>query len=236
MAMTTPLLLYQDRCVSDRIFFPIFLSVFWLLAVALIFFLTPPSFFLLFLSCFVLQVYWDKYSNNVDETVDSLGLYAARYANHPALFGFALLNEPIVNVTVLQNYYQMAYKRVRLFSPDSVIVINPLISPFQSGTEPEWTGFMNPNAGYERVWMDLHFYSCFGGPADQTNADAAIAYIRNDRQAQVNQYKSVNPKPMFVGEWSGCGHFNTSRTGDFVQAQMQVYGTAGEFVTLSRDI
>jgi len=172
------------------------------------------------------QINWDKYPDNVGQTVDSMGLYAERYANHPALYGFNLLNEPAQsNMGVLQDYYKRAYDRVRQYSRDSFIIINPLINPFESGVEGHWTGFMNPDQGYTKVGMDLHYYSCFGGGADQTNADGAIGYIRYDRQQQIDEYKSKNPKGMMIGEWSACGHFDVSRAGDFAKAQVDVYGS-----------
>ena len=161
------------------------------------------------------------------QTVDSMGLYAERYGKHEALFGFSLLNEPAhVKMNVLQDYYKRAYTRVRQHSPDSHIVLNPLINPFESGTEAHWTGFMNPNQGFSKVSMDLHYYSCFGGPPDQSNPDGAIGYIRYDRKNQIADYMHKNPKPMLIGEWSACGHFSSSRTGDFARAQVDVYNTA----------
>ncbi|CAG2180249.1 unnamed protein product, partial [Oppiella nova] len=95
-------------------------------------------------------------------------------AEHPgqALFGFCLLNEPAhIDIGKLQDYYKRAYAAVRKHSADSHIVLNPLITPFESGTESHWTGFMNPGQGFTKVAMDLHYYSCFGGGADQTNPD-----------------------------------------------------------------
>jgi len=156
-----------------------------------------------------------------------MGLYAQRYGKHPALFGSYLLNEPSwLNVSVMHDYYKRAYARIRQYSPNSHIVISPLSFPYESGTEAHWTGFMNPNQGYHNVSMDLHYYSCFGGPADKKNADEAIKYIKNDRKNQINYYKNKNPKPMLIGEWSACGHFPVSRAGDFTKAQVEVYNTA----------
>ncbi len=159
------------------------------------------------------------------QTVDSMGLYAERYGNHTALFGFCLLNEPnVVDMNVLQDYYKRAYARIRQYSPNSHIVLNPRV--FDSGIEEYWTGFMNPYEGYHNVSMDLHYYSCFGGPPDQTNPDGAIGYIKWDRKYQIIEYMNNNPKPMLIGEWSACGHFSVTRAGDFTRAQVDVYNTA----------
>ena len=85
---------------------------------------------------------------------------------------------------------------------------------------------MNPNQAFSKVSMDLHYYSCFGGPSDQSNPDGAIRYIKYDRKNQIADYMHKNPKPMLIGEWSACGHFSSSRTGDFARAQVDVYNTA----------
>ena len=154
-------------------------------------------------------------------------LYAQRYGKHPALFGYSLLNEPVlVKKEVLQDYYKRAYARIRKHSPNSYIVISPLMFPFESGTEAQWTGFLNPSQGYHNASMDLHYYSCFGYDADQSDPDKAIKYIKVDRKKQIDDYINKNPKPMLIGEWSSCGHFSTNHTREFTQAQVNVYNKA----------
>ncbi|CAG2172385.1 unnamed protein product [Oppiella nova] len=174
------------------------------------------------------QINWDKYPANIGQTVESMELYAQRYAEKEALFGFCLLNEPAhIDIGKLQDYYNRAYAAVRKHSADSHIVLNPLITPFESGTESHWTGFMNPDQGFTKVAMDLHYYSCFGGGADQTNPDGAIGYINWDRKNQIADYHAKNPKQMLIGEWSACNHFNNpGRNGDFTKAEVNVYNQA----------
>lgn len=138
-------------------------------------------------------------------------LFAERYGNNEALYGFQLLNEPAVDIPTLQDYYKRGYDAVRKHSPNSYIVLNPLISPFESGVEDHWTNFMNPDQGYSKVVLDLHYYSCFGGPGDTTNADQNINYINNDRRAQIQEFKQKNPKLQIVGEWSACHHGDYNR-------------------------
>lgn len=139
-------------------------------------------------------------------------LYAERYGNHEALFGFALLNEPAnIDIPKLQDYYKKAYDAVRRHSPNSYIVINPLITPFESGVESHWTNFMDPEQGYSKVAMDLHYYSCFGGSGDSTNADSNINYIKYDRKGQIDEFKVKNRKLQIIGEWSACQHGDQNR-------------------------
>jgi hypothetical protein len=138
-----------------------------------------------------------------------------------------LLNEPAhIDIPKLQDYYKRAYERVRQHSKDAYIVLNPLINPFESGTESHWTGFMNPAQGYNNVAMDLHYYSCFGGPSDQSNADGAIAYAKNDRKNQISDYMKHNPKLILIGEWSACARIPANRAGDFTKAELEAFNTA----------
>jgi aryl-phospho-beta-D-glucosidase BglC (GH1 family) len=171
------------------------------------------------------QKNWDKYDANRGQTVDSMELYAQRYGNHSALYGFCFLNEPNgMDIPKLQDYYNRAYAAVRKHSADSVIVINPLING-ESGVEDHWINF---GQGMTRLAMDLHYYSCFGGGPDQTNPDGAIGYINYDRKNQISTFASRNPgKKMLIGEWSSCNHFNNpSRNGDFAKAEFNVYDQA----------
>lgn len=170
---------------------------------------------------------WDKSSSNVGQTVDSMQLYAQRYGTHEALVGFGLLNEPRgIDIGILQDYYKRAYAAVRKHSANSWVVINPLIFPDESGAEPHWTGFMNTNQGFSRVAMDLHFYSCMGGPSDLSDADGVIGYTKRDRKNAIEHYMKVNPKPVLIGEWSACMHSDQNRLADFMRAEVQVFNEA----------
>ncbi|PRP74051.1 putative glucan 1,3-beta-glucosidase [Planoprotostelium fungivorum] len=167
--------------------------------------------------------YWDKYPNNQAATVDSVTKFVQKYNGHPAYWGVALLNEPRGDTNVLRNYYLAAYAKIRTMT-NKPVVINPLISPFQSGTELEWITFM---PGFTNVWYDLHYYSCFGGDGDQTSSGGAIGYINWDRKNQIAAFKAAQPgKKILVGEWSGANHFGDDNVVGFVNAQMNVYGTA----------
>lgn len=131
-----------------------------------------------------------------------------------------------MNLDILQNFYKQGYDILRRHSPDGFVLINGRIAPFDWGTENEWKGFMNPDQGFTRVAMDIHFYSCFGGDSDISDADQAIKYIREQRQRQIDDYKYWNPKPLMIGEWSACGHYDRNRAEDFTKAQVDVYNTA----------
>ncbi|PRP89173.1 putative glucan 1,3-beta-glucosidase [Planoprotostelium fungivorum] len=142
--------------------------------------------------------YWDAYSANQAQSIDSLGLYAQRYGNHSALLGFCLLNEPKVNTTTLKAYYKAAYAKIRNYAAKALIVINPLITN-QNTADQEWTSFMNP-PNYQNVLMSHHWYHIWGfeGKSDQDK----LNYIKYDRNGQVSEYMQKNPKPGVIDEWS----------------------------------
>ncbi|PRP77058.1 putative glucan 1,3-beta-glucosidase [Planoprotostelium fungivorum] len=170
--------------------------------------------------------YWDAYQNNQDATVDSIALYAKRYANSTALWGISLLNEPRGSLTSLTRYYLNAYAAVRKFVPTKPIVLNPRIVPFESAMEPIWTSFMQ-GSQYTNVWFDLHLYSCFGGPADKNNSVDAINYIKTERVSQIQAYRAAQPnKKLLIGEWSGANNFGDNNVIGFVDAQTAVYAAA----------
>eukprot|EP01117_Protostelium_nocturnum_P012144 TRINITY_DN4455_c0_g1_i1.p1 TRINITY_DN4455_c0_g1~~TRINITY_DN4455_c0_g1_i1.p1 ORF type:complete len:402 (-),score=114.01 TRINITY_DN4455_c0_g1_i1:88-1293(-) len=179
------------------------------------------------------NIYFDKYPANPAQTADSIELYTQRYANKTSFLGFCLLNEPgntaskngQINSDILRRYYQTAYTRVRKYSRDALVVINPLINPFESGTEDYWKNFMNPPQ-YNNVLMSLHFYHIWGfeGKSD----DWKINYINNDRVGQIRWYNQVNPKPMLIDEWSNSG---ISDGGRAMRAQLNAWrGATGGWV------
>jgi len=162
------------------------------------------------------QVYWDKYPANQGETVDSIGLYADRYKNRSALLGFHLLNEPAVETSVLQDYYLKAHSRILQSVEDVLFIIMPINRPWEDGTGPEWTGFMN----FPNVWMSIHYYYCFGGPWNATDPESVISYAKNQRMDQIRNYVRLNPKPLIGDEWSACG-VPDGYEYQFVQAELE---------------
>jgi len=145
--------------------------------------------------------YWDKYTANQAQTLDSVELYVQRYASKKAYAGFCLMNEPKTDTGILKKYYQDAYQRIRKYSKDSIIIINPLITN-QNTDQPEWTDFMNAPT-YTNVWMSMHWYHIWGfeGKSDSWK----LNYIKNDRASQISNYMNKNPKKGIIDEWSNGG-------------------------------
>ncbi|PRP84628.1 hypothetical protein PROFUN_07878 [Planoprotostelium fungivorum] len=162
------------------------------------------------------QQLWDKYDANMAQTVDSVEAYLQRYANKKAYAGICLLNEPKVDTGKLKQYYLNAYARIRKYSKDSIIIINPLITN-QNTDQPEWTEFMNAPQ-YTNVWMSMHWYHIWG--FREQSDDWKLNYIRNDRKWQIENYKNKNPKKGIIDEWCNA-EFADGRT--VMQAQLQQF-------------
>ncbi|KAL0485408.1 glucan 1,3-beta-glucosidase [Acrasis kona] len=171
-------------------------------------------------------ILWDQSLDNVNQTTESIALFTQRYVNYTTFLGFFVLNEPAVNEAVLKNYYLQVYARMRTICTSCQVIISPQTVPFQVGYEATWSSFMNPTAGYYNVSMDLHIYFCFGGPYDPYNADAVVNYANTSVRVGMKQYFDVNPKPLIIGEWSGCA-LNSSRTKDLIRTQLDVYSKVG---------
>lgn len=117
----------------------------------------------------------------------------------------------MVDIGKLQDYYKRVYEAIRRHSPDSYIIIAGLTGPWEIGLEDHWISFMNPDQGYSKVAMDVHYYSCYGGKGDSSDIDSNINYINYDVQQNINDYKARNPKLLVIGEWSVCQHGDQNR-------------------------
>lgn len=108
------------------------------------------------------NIYWDKYQENIDNTIEVARFLAARYQNSPAFLGIELINEPTsVNADKLKQYYISAYNAIRSTGNTCVIVISPLLNEQNAGTADNWEGFMPPPT-YQNVWVDWHKYLIWG--------------------------------------------------------------------------
>jgi len=135
-------------------------------------------------------------SYNIDLTLEAIDIIADRYAEHPALIGFELLNEPSEaysskNSTVLLEYYSNAYKIIRKYSKSALIVFNELYSyDFQN-----WNNrLLEPY--YYNVIIDWHLYDW---PMTQLVATQHVANA-NVWAGVIHSYNSYHP--ILIGEWS----------------------------------
>ena len=120
---------------------------------------------------------WCKDKDGVRFALSVLERLAKRYANHPALFGIEVLNEPIswivyatapstgkavdkeeakgssyVPMAFLKKFYKAAYRRMRKYLPDDKAIV------FHDGFRlRSWDGFFREN-DFKNVYLDTHIY------------------------------------------------------------------------------
>jgi len=130
-------------------------------------------------------------------SVDVIAKLAERYANHPALLGIEVINEPTgYQPKTLIKLYKDSYDAVRKFDKEAwVIVYAHNLDRVQGLTAyPE----------LHNLVLDKHNYACFGdgrkGPPGQTvqhHTEVALSW-------QKDLHKMNKVYPTIMGEWSLC--------------------------------
>lgn len=166
---------------------------------------------------------WHVRARNIDSTYRVLERVARRYADHPALFGLELMNEPasprifrqnmvrygaghpdrverssIIPRRMIEDFYRTAYERLHpILGPGKAIVFHDRFQPLS------WNRFM-PSAIYPDAWIDSHFYvgaACSGLGLRTLPAHLAVAR----RMALVVRLVARYHR-LVIGEWSLGNH------------------------------
>jgi len=164
---------------------------------------------------------------NIDRTIHVIGNLTKAVMGSPAVVGIELLNEPWttaiggpISFATLKDYYQRAYQVVR-----SVGFKGDVWIP-DGWDNNQWNGFMSP-PDYDNVYIDVHLYHCFGGPADKDDPNQNIQYTCQNDLPMLNSLTGRDWS--IVGEWSNCvskppgSNFN-DWVGRFARAQWTAYG------------
>jgi glucan 1,3-beta-glucosidase len=152
---------------------------------------------------------WLEVDRNVGLTLRTLEVLAERYAVHPALLGFELVNEPAAKysqepplLSKLLDFYAQAYGAIRTRAPAALVVFNELYEE----AYPLWANQLQ-EPQYYNVVMDVHLYN-WQEPYTEQEAPVHIA----NAQAWAGLLDELNQQhPIIVGEWSFS-------TGTYVQA------------------
>jgi glucan 1,3-beta-glucosidase len=157
---------------------------------------------------------------NVEFALTVLERLAARYRDHPSLWGVQVLNEPIsqelwdaidiptrypavdpeeaarsepVPTEFLKRFYRDAYQRIRAAAPDATVV-------FHDGFRiKEWEGFFTP-PDFENVVLDTHPYlmTLTSATGDHT-LDEYLAFVAERFAGDVRD--AARDVPVMIGEW-----------------------------------
>ncbi|XP_038977000.1 probable glucan 1,3-beta-glucosidase A isoform X3 [Phoenix dactylifera] len=154
----------------------------------------------------------------ISQTLDVIDFLSARYANHPALLGIELLNEPSaasVPLDVLVSYYMRGYQIVRNYSSEAYVIICQRIG----NADP--MELYQANIGDSNIVVDLHYYNLFDPYFDNMNAMENIQFIYESRVPQLQSLDSANGPLVYIGEW-----VNEWSVTNASQIQYQMYGSA----------
>lgn len=174
---------------------------------------------------------WAQQPESVEFTLQVLEKLAQRYADHKALWGIEIVNEPLLeaawdsmNITerypavdkemakgtapvtleFLKPFYVEAYRRLRVYLPkEKAIVIHDGYDLFA------WKDFMQEEE-FENVVLDTHQYLMF---AEQNGCEQTLeAYVRYAEETLKPMIEEMAKYfPVICGEWClfnslACGH------------------------------
>lgn len=170
---------------------------------------------------------WPESQENIDKSLSVIDFLAARYAEHPALLGIELLNEPRSPAVSLKNvtdYYSRGYDIVRKYSSSAYVIMCNRIGP----AEPN--ELFQINNGLSRTVVDVHYYNLFDDSTFKNmTVQQNIDYIKTTRAQTVQSLVSANGPLIFVGEWVDEWEMNNATQSDYQRygaAQLQVYAEA----------
>ncbi|CAA2991308.1 probable glucan 1,3-beta-glucosidase A isoform X1 [Olea europaea var. sylvestris] len=169
---------------------------------------------------------WPTTPDYISQTLDVLDFLASRYANHPALLGIELLNEPSagsVPLDILVSFYKQGYQIVRKYSSTAYVLFCQRVGnadPFE---------LYQSNLGSENTVVDLHYYNLYDNFFANMSSLDNIQYIYKNRQTQLQALNSANGPLVFIGEWVNEWNVTGGSQTDyqeFGRAQLEVYNAA----------
>ncbi|THU60035.1 hypothetical protein C4D60_Mb07t08380 [Musa balbisiana] len=133
----------------------------------------------------------------ISQTLDVINFLSARYANHPALLGIELLNEPsaaAVPLDVLVSYYTRGYHIIRNYSSTVYVIVCQRIG----NADP--MELYQANIGVSNIVVDLHYYNLFDPYFSNMDATENIQYIYDKRVPQLQALNSANGPLVYIGK------------------------------------
>lgn len=169
---------------------------------------------------------WPMSSDYISQSLDVIDFLASRYANHPALLGIELLNEPSasgVPLDILVSYYSKGYQIVRKYSSTAYVIFCQRIG----NADP--MELYQASIGIFNTVVDLHYYNLFDAYFNNLSAMDNIQFVYKNRQPQVQSLNSANGPLLFIGEWVNEWYVNNGDQAEyqeFGKAQLEVYNAA----------
>lgn len=165
-------------------------------------------------------VKWHTDSANIAQILEFTSKLAERYADHGALMGIELLNEPNPSIPqdVLIDFYLRGMDVVKNINLNTRVIVSDAFRPEKWGKT-----FLRAESN---VALDLHLYQAFDA------ADKKLSMQKHIRKAQHDWYKIIEKvqktTPVIIGEWSlGLDNHAFKGMDDFERDKaLQAYGAA----------
>ncbi|KAF3789174.1 putative glucan 1-3-beta-glucosidase A [Nymphaea thermarum] len=163
----------------------------------------------------------------IDQTVEVIEFFSAKYASSQSLAAVELINEPSapdVSLDVITRYYEAGYAAVRRHSPTAYVIMSKRLGV---GAPP--AELLTLANGRSRTVIDVHYYSIYSPIFHSMTVQQHINYIYQDRASQLSKITQDNGPLSFVGEWVAEWKVQGATKEEYQQfanAQLEVYGKA----------
>lgn len=160
---------------------------------------------------------WPKKANR-QQTSAIMSQIVERYADHPAVVAFGLLNEPDYHIShrQLRRYYQDA---------TNIAADHAAVSVWSDAFRPlDWLKDLK-KVSNQSVWLDCHLYQAFGQDQSLTY-EQHRAKVQNEWVSLINRVQQV--APVIIGEWSAATHrtLEDEQRHGFIAAQLRAFQSA----------
>ena len=143
---------------------------------------------------------WHTSEEYISHSLEFLERLARRYADHPALHGIEVLNEPRWDVPteLLQRYTADAYHRIRRHCPPERVTV-----VFHDGFRSfrEYAGFLQ-EPEFSNVAIDIHRYQCFVREDIDLDIFGHIRKAAMEWRAEADEIIRESGYRIYCGEWS----------------------------------
>jgi glucan 1,3-beta-glucosidase len=143
---------------------------------------------------------WHTSEEYISHSLEVLERLARRYADHPALHGIEVLNEPRWDVPteLLQRYTTDAYHRIRRHCPPERVTV-----VFHDGFRSfrQYAGFLQ-EPEFSNVAIDIHRYQCFVREDIDLDIFGHIRKAAVNWRAEADEIIRESGYQIYCGEWS----------------------------------
>lgn len=172
------------------------------------------------------QNFWDPARGHAEALqasyMGALAHLAERFANHPAVVGYDIMNEPVfangdLNATLaivgdaaagtfrndrLIDFFQRAIDAIRNVDDDNWIFVEPtsLLNAFPYATDIDPAGFVDPRQGEKRLGYAPHLYETAVHDGNPYAPDSP--YVKEWERLRVSEAEALGG-PLWFGEWGG---------------------------------